>query len=135
MIYLLIADSYTPLCLIVLRGAWGWSIFGIEWGLAIVGLSLTMAWKTVPDGLRLAIYLAMGWLIVIAMSPLRALITPTEWHWLVAGGVTYTLGAIVFATDRPHLVPGKFHAHDLWHLFVLGGSLCHFILMLQFVVK
>lgn len=135
MIYLLIAGSYTPLCLILLRGPWGWSIFGVEWALAVVGVSLSIFWKNVPDGLRLALYLIMGWLIVIAIVPLRAMITSTEWHWLVAGGVTYTLGAIVFATDRPHLWPGKFHAHDLWHLFVLGGSLCLFVMMVLLVLK
>lgn len=134
MIYLLIAGSYTPMCLIILRGAWGWSIFGVEWGLAVVGVSLSIFWKKVPDALRLVLYIAMGWLIVIAIVPLRAMITNTEWYWLVAGGVTYTVGAVVFATDWPHLWPGKFHAHDLWHLFVLGGSICHFIMMLLLVI-
>jgi hemolysin III len=135
MIYLLIAGSYTPLCLIVLRGAWGWSIFGVEYGLAIIGICFSMFWKGVPDAVRLTIYIAMGWLITIATAPLNHLLTSAQWHWLIAGGVTYTLGAVVFATDRPHLAPGRFQAHDLWHCFVLGGSFCHFIVMLLIVVK
>jgi hemolysin III len=135
MIYLLIAGSYTPICFLVLKGGWGWSIFGVEWALGITGLVLSLSLKHVPDWIRLVIYLAMGWLIVIAIVPLRAAITAAEWHWLVAGGVTYTLGAFVFATDWPHLKPGKFHAHDLWHLFVLGGSLCHFMMMVLLVLR
>lgn len=135
MIYMLIAGSYTPLCLILLRGPWGWSIFGVEWGLGITGLVLSLSLKHVPDWIRLILYIGMGWLIVIALAPLRAALNPTEWAWLVAGGVTYTLGAVVFALDKPHLIPGKFHAHDLWHCFVLGGGTCHFIVMLLMVLR
>jgi hemolysin III len=135
MIYMLIAGSYTPICLLLLRGPWGWSIFGVEWGLGITGLCLSLSLREVPDWIRLILYIGMGWLITIAIVPLRAALTPVEWHWLIAGGVTYTLGAVVFAVDKPHLVPGKFHAHDLWHCFVLGGGLCHFILMLLMVLR
>lgn len=134
MIYLLIAGSYTPLCLIVLPAAWGWSIFGVEYGLATTGVCLSLFWKRVPDAVRLVIYLIMGWLITIAIVPLRGLLTPAEWHWIIAGGLIYTIGAVIFALDRPHLIPGKFHAHDLWHCFVLAGSFCHFIAMLILVL-
>ncbi|MGO8672040.1 MAG: PAQR family membrane homeostasis protein TrhA [Capsulimonadaceae bacterium] len=135
MIYLLIAGSYTPICLIILRGGWGWSIFGVEWGLAITGTCLSLSLKLVPDAIRLGLYIAMGWLITIAIVPLRGILTEAEWHWLIAGGVTYTLGAVVFATNWPHIAPGKFHAHDLWHCMVLGGSYCHFMMMLLFVIS
>lgn len=133
MIYLLILGSYTPLCLITLRGGWGWSLFGVECGLAVTGIALSVFWKRVPDWVRLMLYLVMGWLIVIALAPLRAAITPFAWGWLVAGGLTYSLGAVIFALDRPHLIPGRFHAHDLWHCFVLAGTVFHFIFMLLMV--
>jgi hemolysin III len=130
-IYFLIAGTYTPVCLLLLRNAWGWSIFGVEYGLAFTGMFITMFWKRAPDWVRVVLYLIMGWLIVIAMSPLRHAIPPAAMTWLVAGGVTYSIGCAIFAANRPHLIPGKFMAHDLWHCFVLGGSACHFIMMLQ----
>jgi len=133
MIYLLILGSYAPLCLIALRGAWGWSLFGVEIGLAVTGIAFSMFWTRVPDWVRLMLYLGMGWLIVIALVPLRAAISNTAWEWLVAGGLTFSIGAVIFALDRPHLLPGKFHAHDLWHCFVLAGTICHFIFMLNMV--
>lgn len=135
MIYLLILGSYTPLCLITLRGGWGWSLFGVEIGLATVGIAFSMFWKRVPDWVRLALYLVMGWMVVIAIVPLRAALSNVAWGWLVAGGVTYSLGAVIFALDRPHLIPGRFHAHDLWHCFVLAGTIFHFIFMLLLVLK
>jgi hemolysin III len=133
MIYLLILGSYTPICLLVLRGGWGWSLWGVECGLAVTGMALSLFLRRVPDGVRLALYLGMGWMVVIALAPLRAALTGPQWAWLVAGGLTYSFGAVIFAIDRPHLIPGKFHAHDLWHVFVLAGTFCHFILMMLLV--
>jgi hemolysin III len=133
-IYLLIAGTYTPICLVPLRGGWGWSLFGIVWGLALFGSVVEMAWRTAPRWLGLVLYLIMGWLAVIAMGPLTRTLPKAAVEWLVAGGITYTVGAVVFALERPRLWPGIFGSHDLWHLFVLGGSACHFVLMLLFVV-
>ncbi len=130
MIYVLIAGTYTPVCLILLRGAWGWSLFGVEAALAAVGVSFSIFWNRVPDWLRVVLYLSMGWLIVVAFAPLRHVLTPSVCGWMIAGGVTYSIGTIIFAADRPHLIPGKFHAHDLWHCFVLAGSVCHFLMIL-----
>ncbi|MBV9850879.1 MAG: hemolysin III family protein [Armatimonadetes bacterium] len=132
-IYLLIAGTYTPVCLLVLRGAWGWSIFGVEWGLALTGILATLLWRTAPDWFRVVLYVLMGWLIVIAFGPLRAALPAPAFWGIVAGGLTYSVGTIIFATDRPHLWPGRFSAHDLWHLFVLGGSACHFAVMARFL--
>jgi hemolysin III len=75
----------------------------------------------------------MGWMVVLAFAPLRAALPPDGLAWLVAGGVIYTVGAVIFAVDKPHLWPGKFSAHDLWHLFVMGGSACHFVVMAGFI--
>jgi hemolysin III len=132
-IYLLIAGSYTPLCLVTLRGAWGWSLLAVVWALAIAGIATSLAWKSKPPWLRITAYILMGWLVVLALSPLHAIWPTAAFAWLTAGGLAYTLGVVVLATDKPHLWPGKFSAHDLWHLFVMGGSACHFVLMLKWI--
>lgn len=132
-IYVLIAGTYVPVCLVSLRGGWGWSLFGIEYGLAAAGIGLTLFWKSAPPAVRVVLYILMGWLAVLAMGPLSRSLSREGVFWLVAGGVVYTAGAVIFALDRPHLWPGKFSAHDLWHLFVLGGSACHFACILTIV--
>lgn len=132
-IYLLIAGTYTPICLVPLRGSWGWSLFGVVWGLALFGIVVEICWRSAPIWLRLVLYLIMGWLVLIALGPLARILPAAALGWLIAGGIVYTMGAAVFALERPRLWPGIFGAHDLWHLFVLGGSACHFVLMLRFV--
>jgi hemolysin III len=132
-IYLLIAGTYTPVCLVVLGGAWGWGILGAEYAMAAIGIVATLFLRKVPNWLRVALYLCMGWLIVIALSPLRSALPSAAMAWMTAGGIIYTLGTIVYATERPNLWPGKFTAHDLWHVFVLAGSVCHYVMMLGFV--
>jgi hemolysin III len=132
-IFLLIAGTYAPLCLVPLRGPWGWSLLATEYGVAGIGIAAVLRYQGLPDGLRIVLYAGMGWLIVIAGEPLRRALPPGALAWLLGGGIAYSLGAVVVAMDRPHLWPGKFTAHDLWHLFVLGGSACHFVLMLCFV--
>ncbi len=132
-IYLLIAGTYAPVCLIVLRGGWGWSLLGVEYALAATGIGITLLWKEAPAWVRMVLYLLMGWLALIAIYPLAQALSPGTFAWLVAGGVVYSVGALIFALDRPHLWPGRFSAHDLWHVFVLGGSICHFVVVLQTV--
>lgn len=131
-IFLLIAGSYTPVCLVPLHGAWGWSLLGIEYFLAAVGIATALS-PTRRSWLRVTICVVMGWLALVALGPLRQTLPPAALGWLVGGGLIYSAGTIIYATDRPHLWPGRFSAHDLWHLFVLGGSVCHFIVMLRFV--
>jgi hemolysin III len=132
-IYLLIAGTYTPVCLIPLRGGWGWSLLGVEWSLALFGSLVEIAWRSAPRWLGLVLYLVMGWLAVFAMGPLTKSLPAAALGWLVAGGIVYSIGAMVYAIERPRLWPGTFGSHDLWHIFVLGGSACHFVLMLLFV--
>lgn len=132
-IYGLIAGSYTPICLVALRGAWGWGLLLFVYALAAVGITTTLRWKSAPDWLRVALYVLMGWASIVAFGPLRTALSPQGFAWLVGGGLVYSVGTVIFALDRPHLWPGKFSAHDLWHLFVLGGSACHFVVMLRFV--
>jgi hemolysin III len=133
-IYLLIAGTYTPICLVPLRGGWGWSLFGVVWGLALFGSAVEIFWRSAPQWLGLVLYLVMGWVAVVALDPLTHSLPRAALGWLVAGGMVYSLGAVVYAIERPRLWPGIFGSHDLWHLFVLGGSACHFVLMLLFVV-
>ncbi len=133
-IYLLIAGTYTPICLVSLRGPWGWSILAIIWSIALAGIAVRVFWRAAPEWLCIAAYLVMGWLCVIAGRPLAHALPPAAFAWLFAGGVTYTVGAVVFATQRPRLWPGIFGSHDLWHCFVLAGSACHFMVMVQGVL-
>lgn len=132
-IYLLIAGSYTPVCLITLRGAWGWSLCGVVWGLAACGIACSLLWHRAPDWCRVVLCILMGWMSLVAFAPLRAALPPAGLIWLIVGGVVYSVGTVIYATDKPHLWPGKFSAHDLWHLFVLGGSACHFIAIACYV--
>jgi hemolysin III len=127
-IYLLIAGSYTPFALVSLRGAWGWSLLGTVWGLALLGILQEIWFAKGARVLSLVIYVLMGWLALVAVEPLWQALTPAGFAWLVAGGVFYTVGIIFYATD--HKVR---HGHGLWHLFVLAGSICHFFTVLLYV--
>lgn len=133
-IFLLIAGTYAPLCLVTLRGPWGWSLIGMEYTLALLGMTLVLCRVRVPEWVRVGLNLVMGWAALVAFGPLQTALPLPALVWLVSGGLLYTVGAVILATDRPHLWPGRFSAHDLWHLFVLGGTACHFILILRFVV-
>jgi len=125
-IYLLIAGTYTPFALGVLRGTWGWSLLIAVWALAAVGIVLKSTRGFRYARLSTAVYLAMGWLIVIAMRPLVAHIGLGGIAWLLAGGLAYTGGVIFFAWDRLR------YGHMIWHLFVLAGSICHFVAVLRY---
>ena len=127
-IYLLIAGTYTPFTLVSLRGAWGWSLLGIIWGLAVIGIAQE-AW--LGKGARiisLVIYVLMGWLGMIALNPLIAALTPAGFAWVAAGGVCYTVGIIFYALDETLR-----HGHGIWHLFVLAGSISHYLALLLYV--
>jgi hemolysin III len=128
-IYLLIAGSYTPFCLVTLRGPWGWSLFGIVWGLGVLGMLQEIKPRSEARILSIVIYAVMGWIVLVAIKPLLALLGPTGFAWLATGGVLYTVGIIFFALD--HRLR---HAHGIWHLFVIGGSLLHFIAIMFFVL-
>ena len=117
-IYLLIAGSYTPFTLAGLRGGWGWSLFGVIWGLAVLGVIFKLFFTGRFRRTSTAIYIAMGWLALIAAMPLVRALSPATLAWLVAGGITYTLGTLFYHSRRAY-------AHGIWHLFVLGGSVCH----------
>ena len=119
-IYLLIAGTYTPFTLISLRGAWGWSIFGVVWGLALAGIIFKMFFIGRFEVLSTVAYVGMGWICVIAYRQMIDSLTPSGLAWLIAGGVVYTVGVLFYAVRK---IP---YGHAVWHLFVLGGSICHF---------
>lgn len=127
-IYLLIAGTYTPFMLVTLRGAWGWSLFGVVWGLALTGMALEYRPRKGARILSVVIYLAMGWLALIALGPLLAALPFMGLVWLVGGGLFYTLGVLFYALDTRLR-----HGHGIWHLFVLAGSLSHYFAILFYV--
>lgn len=127
-IYLLIAGSYTPFTLVTLRGPWGWSLFGVSWGLAAFGIAqeLTLGQRT--RIVSLALYVLMGWLALVAIGPLVHALPAAGTAWLVAGGVIYSAGIYFFINDERIR-----HGHGIWHLFVLAGSLCQFVSVVRYV--
>lgn len=133
-IYCLIAGTYTPICLIALGGDWGWSLFGIVWSLAVVGIAADILSRCrAPHWLTALLYLLMGWLALVAIGPLVRALPAAALLLLFAGCVLYTVGAVICVLDRPRLRPGVFGAHDLWHVLVLIASACHFFLMWRFI--
>ncbi len=128
-IYLLIAGSYTPFCLVTLYGPWGWSLFGVVWGLALVGMLQEIKPRSEARVLSIVIYALMGWIVLVAVKPLLAALGTAGFTWLAGGGVLYTVGIIFFVYD------GRFlHWHGIWHLFVMAGSLMHFVAVLFYVL-
>lgn len=128
-IFLLIAGTYTPFTLGVLRGAWGWTLFGLIWGIAAIGVVLKMFYQTAHMRLSTGLYLAMGWVIVIAADPLFDRVPTEGLLWLLAGGLSYTAGVFFFAIDSRLR-----YGHLIWHLFVIAGTLCHYFAVYWYAV-
>jgi hemolysin III len=128
-IYLLIAGTYTPFCLITLRGPWGWSLFGVVWALAIIGMLQEIKPRSEARLMSLAIYAVMGWVIVVAVRPLLDHLAIAGFVWLAVGGALYTIGIVFYAFDSRFR-----HWHGIWHLFVIGGSLAHYLAIALYVV-
>ena len=125
-IFLMIAGTYTPFTLGVLRGTWGWTLFGLVWGLALAGVVFTAVGGVRYPKLLTCLYLAMGWLILIAVKPLWLRVPSWGLFWLSAGGISYTVGVVFYAAKR------VCYSHFVWHLFVITGTACHFIAVLRF---
>jgi hemolysin III len=127
-IYLLIAGTYTPFTLVTLRGVWGWTLFGLVWGLALAGILFRILFGDGHRAVAVASYVLLGWLCVIAVKPILATVPTGAILWIVAGGIAYTSGVAFFASERIR------HGHAIWHLFVLGGSICHFMAVVLYVL-
>lgn len=127
-IFFLIAGSYTPYCLVTLRGPWGWSLFGVSWGLAVFGVFYELVLGRRWEWLSVTLYLVMGWLVLVAIWPLINALSTPGLIWLALGGVVYSAGVYWYVNDEKIR-----HGHGIWHLFVLGGSICQFVGIVRFV--
>lgn len=138
MIYVLIAASYTPICLGPLRGPWGWTIFGIVWGLATLGIILTSVWLEAPRWLTTTIYVAMGWTVVIAIYPLITVFREKNallsLLWLLVGGIFYTIGGLIYGLKKAPFTTKHFGFHEIFHIFVMLGSFCQFWFVLRYLL-
>ncbi|NLP34090.1 MAG: hemolysin III family protein [Clostridiales bacterium] len=135
MIYVLIAGTYTPICIIALGGKTGLALLSFIWALAIIGIIVTGFWVNCPKWLSSIIYIAMGWTCILTFTQLINALSSAAFAWLLAGGIIYTIGGIIYALKLP-LFNQKykhFGSHEIFHLFVMGGSLCHFILMYNYI--
>ena len=129
MIFFLIAGTYTPICVLPLRGVWGWSLLAVVWGLALVGVFIKIFWLHAPRSLSTGMYVLMGWIVVFAFYPLMNAISTGEFLLLLFGGLSYTAGAVIYALKWPQIK--HFGFHEIFHLFVLLGSALHVIFMVQ----
>jgi len=134
MIYILIAGTYTPVCLIALKGTLGWTLFGIVWGLAALGIIMKLVWFNAPRWLYTAFYLILGWMAIFFIVPLYKSLPLQGFVWLVVGGLSYSLGSVIYATKSRKIQISVFGFHEIFHLFVLGGSLAHFLMIEKFIL-
>lgn len=135
MIFVLIAGTYTPVCLIVLGDRTGWSLLALVWIIAVLGILINALWITCPKWFSSMIYIAMGWVCILAFSKILAALPQEGFLWLLTGGIIYTLGGVIYALKLPLFNSRHryFGSHEIFHLFVMGGSLCHYMMMYQFV--
>jgi len=132
-IYLLIAGSYTPLCWNMFSGFWKWGLLGIIWGLALIGIGVKIFVINAPRWLTAGVYILMGWLAIIGIGEILSNLPTGAIAWLLAGGLFYTLGAVVYITKTLDFFPGQFGFHEVWHIFVILGASAHYILMAVYI--
>ena len=133
MIFMLIAGTYTPICLVTLRGPWGWVLFGIVWACALAGLFFKIFWLEAPRWLYTVFYIAMGWAALIAIWPLTQHLSPAALAWLFGGGIVYTIGGVFYALKFPRIQTKYFGFHELFHIFILLGSACFYVLIFCYI--
>ena len=133
MIFVLIAGTYTPICLLALDNGWREGLLALIWGLALCGILLKLLWMDAPRWLSVMLYLGMGWIAVLAASAIFQAVPAMGIAWILAGGLVYSAGALIYGLKRPNLIPGVLGFHELWHLFVVAGSACHFWVMLRYI--
>lgn len=135
MIFVLIAGSYTPICLVVLHGHTGLMLLALVWGIAILGIIFKLCWVTCPKWLSSVLYIAMGWVCVLAFTQILNALPKAAFNWLLAGGIIYTVGGVIYALKLPifNSHHKNFGSHEIFHLFVMAGSFCHFVMMFQYI--
>jgi len=129
----LIAGSYTPFCYNMFSGFWKWGLLTIVWSLALLGVTLKVFIIRTPRWLNTAVYILMGWLVIFGLQEMLAVLPVGALIWLAAGGVLYTLGAVIYVTRILNFVPGKFGFHEVWHIFVILGALAHYTAVILYV--
>lgn len=136
MIFVLIAGSYTPVCMIVLGGKEGYMLLAAVWGIAAAGMLIKLLWINCPKWFSSVIYIAMGWVCVFVFGELMETLSPAGFFWLLAGGIIYTVGGVIYALKTPAFDSRhtNFGSHEIFHLFVMAGSICHFIFMYRYVL-
>jgi hemolysin III len=132
-IYLLIAGTYTPICYNLFGGFWKWGMLSLIWALALLGIITKVLFINTPRWFTASVYIAMGWLAVLALQEMLAVLPAGALFWLLAGGLAYTMGAVVYITRILDFVPGVFGFHEVWHIFVILGAFFHFLVMLLYV--
>ena len=135
MIFVMIAGSYTPVCLIVLHGPVGYALLALVWGIAIIGIIFKLCWVTCPRWVSSVLYIIMGWACVLSFTQLINALPAGAFAWLLAGGIIYTIGGVIYALKLPifNARHRNFGSHEIFHLFVMAGSVCHFIMMFKYV--
>ncbi len=135
MIFILIAGTYTPVCMLVLGDKTGWFLLALVWSIALIGMIINALWITCPKWFSSLIYIAMGWICVLAFGKIISALPKSAFAWLLTGGIIYTVGGIIYALKLPlfNSHHKNFGSHEIFHLFVMGGSFCHYIMMYSFV--
>lgn len=131
-IYLFIAGSFTPFTVLLMEGTFKWVMISVVWGIALGGIILKLVWLHAPRWLSVVFYLGMGWLGLVIIPYTFVQIQAAAW-WVIAGGLSYTIGAVIYGLQKPNFVPGWFGFHEIWHIFVMGGSFCHFWAVYNFL--
>lgn len=135
MIFVLIAASYTPICLIGMRESWGWPLFITAWSIAFLGIFIKIFWLNAPRWFSTALYLAMGWLVVVAFYPFYLSVPGGAVLWVAIGGLFYTIGGIIYGIKKPDPIPSIFGFHEIFHIFVMLGSGAHFVAMYAYLLN
>ncbi len=133
-IFVMIAGTFTPFCLILLQNSFGWSFLGIIWTLAVLGIGLKALFPHIPKWITLSIYIAMGWMGALLSKPVYLAISWKGLAWIFLGGVFFTVGGLIYGLEKPNPVPGRFGFHEIWHLFVFAGAASHFAVMYFFLL-
>lgn len=133
-IFLLIAGTYTPVCIALLRGPTGWTVFGVSWLVAVVGIALKCIRPDIPKRTTMTLYMALGWIAIALVGPLYDSSGAGAIAWLTAGGLFYTVGGIFFMREKPNPIPGRFGFHEIWHIFVILGAAAHWWFMARYVL-
>lgn len=133
MIFVFVAGSYTPICLLTLNGSAGYKLLTLVWSITLIGVFIKLFWITAPNWVSSLLYILMGWVAVLVLSPLANKMEPGGMYWLFFGGILYTIGGVIYAVKRPNINNTYFGFHELFHIFVLAGSLCHYVMMYFYI--